>query len=147
MNAVLQVPGINASWQPDFIRQYNNVDISVAVQTPIGLLTPIVKDADLKGLSAISTNVKDLATKVGWEHMVSHRYANFYGQHPRHSRKCCVLYMVLMWGDAVQAAVCYSDGGLQQQTRSSYPYASQATVRSFGQIVWSSMMPKLKSDY
>lgn len=63
-NAWLQVPGVNASWQRDFIRQYGNVDISVAVQTPVGLLTPIVKDAHTKGLAAISADVKALAKKV-----------------------------------------------------------------------------------
>jgi pyruvate dehydrogenase E2 component (dihydrolipoamide acetyltransferase) len=60
----MQVPGVNASWQKDFIRQYNNVDMSVAVQTPVGLLTPIVKDAHAKGLAAISADVKTLAKKV-----------------------------------------------------------------------------------
>ncbi len=57
---------MNASWQKDFIRQYNTVDISVAVQTPSGLLTPIVKDAHIKGLSAISSDVKTLAQKVSY---------------------------------------------------------------------------------
>ena len=63
--ALKKVPGVNASWQQDFTRQYNNVDISVAVQTPTGLITPIVKDADIKGLSSISADVKQLAAKVG----------------------------------------------------------------------------------
>eukprot|EP00955_Chlamydomonas_euryale_P059069 357276-Chlamydomonas_euryale.AAC.4 len=46
--ALKKVPGVNASWQPEFTRLYHNVDISVAVQTAAGLLTPIVKDADSK---------------------------------------------------------------------------------------------------
>lgn len=62
--ALKKVPGVNSSWQKDFIRQYNNVDISVAVQTPTGLLTPIVKDADKKGLGGISSDVKMLAAKA-----------------------------------------------------------------------------------
>ncbi|KAG1676808.1 hypothetical protein FOA52_010317 [Chlamydomonas sp. UWO 241] len=62
--ALKKVPGVNASWQPDFTRQYSNVDISVAVQTAAGLLTPIVTDADLKGLGAISRDVKALAAKA-----------------------------------------------------------------------------------
>jgi pyruvate dehydrogenase E2 component (dihydrolipoamide acetyltransferase) len=62
--ALKKVPGINASWQPDFIREYKNVDISVAVQTPFGLMVPIVKDADKKGLASISADVKALAAKA-----------------------------------------------------------------------------------
>ncbi|KAG2427377.1 hypothetical protein HYH02_014597 [Chlamydomonas schloesseri] len=61
--ALKTVPGVNASWQPDFIRQYANVDISVAVQTPGGLQVPIVRDADLKSLTAISADVRALAAK------------------------------------------------------------------------------------
>jgi pyruvate dehydrogenase E2 component (dihydrolipoamide acetyltransferase) len=64
VNFESQVPGVNSSWQKDFIRQYSNVDISVAVQTPTGLLTPIIKDSDKKGLASISSDVKALANKV-----------------------------------------------------------------------------------
>jgi pyruvate/2-oxoglutarate dehydrogenase complex dihydrolipoamide acyltransferase (E2) component len=55
---------MNSSWQGDFIRQYSNVDINVAVQTPAGLMVPFVRDADQKGLQAISRDVKALAAKV-----------------------------------------------------------------------------------
>lgn len=61
----LQVPGVNASWHPEFVREHVNVDISVAVQTPIGLLTPIVKDVDSKRMQGISSEIKALAKKVG----------------------------------------------------------------------------------
>ena len=59
------MPGVNASWNPEFIREYQNVDISVAVQTPKGLFTPIVKDADNKRMLSISSDVMELAKKVG----------------------------------------------------------------------------------
>jgi len=62
--ALRQVPSVNASWLDSFIREYKYVDISVAVSTDTGLITPIVKDADLKGLSSISREVKDLATRA-----------------------------------------------------------------------------------
>jgi pyruvate dehydrogenase E2 component (dihydrolipoamide acetyltransferase) len=62
--ALKQVPGVNASWQTHATRVYGNVDISVAVQTRAGLLTPIVADADTKGLGAISAQVKALAAKA-----------------------------------------------------------------------------------
>lgn len=59
-----QVPECNSSWHGDFIRQYSNVDICVAVATPSGLITPIVPAADSKGLVAISSKVKELAGKA-----------------------------------------------------------------------------------
>lgn len=59
-----QVPEVNAAWQGDFIRQYNSADICVAVATPTGLITPIVTSAESKGLSTISSQVKDLATRA-----------------------------------------------------------------------------------
>ena len=62
--ALRKVPEVNASWNTDFIRQYHNIDVSVAVQTPGGLMVPILHDADALGLSEISAKVKDLATKV-----------------------------------------------------------------------------------
>lgn len=55
---------VNASWQGDFIRYYDTVDISIAVQTPVGLMVPIVRDADQLGLLEINGEVKALAKKV-----------------------------------------------------------------------------------
>lgn len=55
------VPEVNSSWQGDFIREYHTVDISVAVSTDNGLITPIIFDANQKGLAAISNDVKELA--------------------------------------------------------------------------------------
>ncbi len=57
-------PEVNASWMGDFIRYYDDVDITVAVQTPNGLMVPIVKHADELGLLEISAQVKALAKKV-----------------------------------------------------------------------------------
>ncbi|XP_035205373.1 dihydrolipoyllysine-residue acetyltransferase component of pyruvate dehydrogenase complex, mitochondrial-like [Stegodyphus dumicola] len=62
--ACKKVPAVNSSWQETFIRQYNSVDVSVAVSTDAGLITPIVFNADTKGLSAISSDTKTLATKA-----------------------------------------------------------------------------------
>lgn len=59
-----KVPAANSSWQGDFIRQFNSVDVSVAVATPNGLITPIVTGADARGLESISTQVKSLAKKA-----------------------------------------------------------------------------------
>lgn len=62
--ACKKVPEVNASWQGDFIRRYHNVDCSIAVQTPVGLMVPIVKNADVKGLAQLSSEIKELANKA-----------------------------------------------------------------------------------
>jgi pyruvate dehydrogenase E2 component (dihydrolipoamide acetyltransferase) len=51
-------------WTEDAILQLHDVDISVAVSIPDGLITPIVKNADIKGLAAISNEMKDLAARA-----------------------------------------------------------------------------------
>jgi pyruvate dehydrogenase E2 component (dihydrolipoamide acetyltransferase) len=66
--ACLKVPTVNSSWREingqTVIRQHKTVDVSVAVATPIGLMTPIVKNADSIGLSSISSSVKDLGKRA-----------------------------------------------------------------------------------
>ncbi|OAY80145.1 Dihydrolipoyllysine-residue acetyltransferase component 3 of pyruvate dehydrogenase complex, mitochondrial [Ananas comosus] len=62
--ALRKVPQCNSSWMNDFIRQYYNVNINVAVQTDHGLFVPVIKDADKKGLSTIAEEVKQLAQKA-----------------------------------------------------------------------------------
>ena len=59
-----QFPNVNASWTDDAIIQYHDVDISVAVSIPDGLITPIIRKADQKGLAAISGEMKDLAARA-----------------------------------------------------------------------------------
>lgn len=62
--ALKKVPAANASWGEDAIKRYIDVDVSVAVATPNGLITPIVRHADHKGLAAISNEMKELAGKA-----------------------------------------------------------------------------------
>ncbi|XP_039049303.1 dihydrolipoyllysine-residue acetyltransferase component 2 of pyruvate dehydrogenase complex, mitochondrial-like [Hibiscus syriacus] len=62
--ALRKVPQCNSSWTDDYIRQYNNVNINVAVQTDNGLYVPVIRDADKKGLSSIAAEVKKLAQKA-----------------------------------------------------------------------------------
>lgn len=66
--ACKRVPAANSSWREingqTVIRQHNTVDVSVAVATPVGLMTPIVKNADSLGLTAISAAVKDLGKRA-----------------------------------------------------------------------------------
>jgi pyruvate dehydrogenase E2 component (dihydrolipoamide acetyltransferase) len=66
--ACKKVPAVNSSWREvngqTVIRQHNVVDVSVAVATPVGLMTPIVKNADSIGLTSISGQVKDLGKRA-----------------------------------------------------------------------------------
>ncbi|KAJ5790215.1 uncharacterized protein N7518_007226 [Penicillium psychrosexuale] len=66
--ALLKVPQVNSSWREEngqaVIRQHNTVDISVAVSTPSGLITPVVKNVQGLGLSSISKQIKDLGKRA-----------------------------------------------------------------------------------
>ncbi len=59
-----RIPTVNASFTEDNVILYDDVDISVAVSIPDGLITPIIRRADQKGLAAISNEMKDLATRA-----------------------------------------------------------------------------------
>jgi pyruvate dehydrogenase E2 component (dihydrolipoamide acetyltransferase) len=59
-----RVPKVNASYTDEAVVLYDDVDISVAVSIPDGLITPIVRRADQKGLAAISNEMKDLGTRA-----------------------------------------------------------------------------------
>lgn len=62
--ALREVPEVNASWQDDAIEFHAGADISVAVATDGGLVTPIVRDADVKPLSAIAGEIVELAGRA-----------------------------------------------------------------------------------
>lgn len=62
--ALKDVPCANASWSEDAIMQYNNVDISIAVAIDEGLITPVIRNADQKELTSISSEMKDLAKRA-----------------------------------------------------------------------------------
>ena len=59
-----QVPAANASWSDDAILLWDTVDIAVAVALDDGLITPIVKMADRKGLAAIANETRDLVARA-----------------------------------------------------------------------------------
>ncbi|XP_071451925.1 dihydrolipoyllysine-residue acetyltransferase component of pyruvate dehydrogenase complex, mitochondrial [Hetaerina americana] len=59
-----KVPEANSSWLGSVIREFHTVDISVAVSTPRGLITPIVFGAERKGLADICRDVQTLAAKA-----------------------------------------------------------------------------------
>lgn len=62
--ALKAYPPANTSWTDDAVIQYTHSDISVAVATPNGLITPIIKKAETKSLSQISNEMKDLAKRA-----------------------------------------------------------------------------------
>jgi pyruvate dehydrogenase E2 component (dihydrolipoamide acetyltransferase) len=62
--ALKRVPAANCSYTEDALILYDDVDISVAVAIPDGLITPIIRRADQKGLAAISNEMKDLIARA-----------------------------------------------------------------------------------
>lgn len=62
--ALISTEAANVMWLGECIRQFNTVDLSVAVAIDGGLVTPIVKNAELKTLSEISSEMKDLANRA-----------------------------------------------------------------------------------
>ncbi|MGV3657095.1 MAG: pyruvate dehydrogenase complex dihydrolipoamide acetyltransferase [Chitinophagaceae bacterium] len=62
--ALRKHPAVNSSWMGDFIRQYQHIHVGVAVAIEDGLIVPVVRFADQKGLSAIAAEVKELAGKA-----------------------------------------------------------------------------------
>ncbi|HTI31121.1 MAG TPA: pyruvate dehydrogenase complex dihydrolipoamide acetyltransferase [Sphingomonas sp.] len=72
--SLLEVSACNVSYTPTEMVQYSRADISVAVSTPTGLITPIVVDAGSKAISAISTEVKGLADRAKEGKLQPHEY-------------------------------------------------------------------------
>ncbi len=72
--ALRQHPAINSQFLEDRVRRFNTVDISVAVGTGDGLITPVVRNADLKGLTRISVEIKELAEKAKAKKLAPEEY-------------------------------------------------------------------------
>ena len=62
--ALADVPEVNASWGEDHILQRGSVDIGIAVALDGGLITPVLRGADQKGVRQIATEVKDLVGRA-----------------------------------------------------------------------------------
>lgn len=62
--AALKVPETNASWMGESVRFFKNVNMSVAVSTPTGLMAPVLPNTNLLGLEDISKNIKDIAGRA-----------------------------------------------------------------------------------
>jgi pyruvate dehydrogenase E2 component (dihydrolipoamide acetyltransferase) len=73
--ALMEVPVCNVQFAGDHLIQFKRADISVAVSIPGGLITPVVTGADTKSLSAIATEIKDLAARARDGKLQPHEYA------------------------------------------------------------------------
>ena len=62
--ALMRVPEANASYSPEGIAMHHHADIAMAVAVPGGLITPIIRAAETKGLARIATEAKDLAERA-----------------------------------------------------------------------------------
>jgi pyruvate dehydrogenase E2 component (dihydrolipoamide acetyltransferase) len=62
--ALRQHPNVNASWGDDAITQHGEIHIGIAVSTPEGLITPVIRNADEKSVGEINDEVRTLAEKA-----------------------------------------------------------------------------------
>jgi pyruvate dehydrogenase E2 component (dihydrolipoamide acetyltransferase) len=72
--ALQQVPDCNAVWAGDRMLKMKASDVAVAVAIEGGLFTPVLKDAEMKSLSALSAEMKDLATRARDRKLAPHEY-------------------------------------------------------------------------
>src|SRR3546814_12368897 len=72
--SLIEVPACNVSFAGDQLLKYSRADVSVAVSIPNGLITPIIVGADTKSMSAIATEMKDLAGRAKEGKLQPHEY-------------------------------------------------------------------------
>jgi pyruvate dehydrogenase E2 component (dihydrolipoamide acetyltransferase) len=72
--ALQQVPGCNAVWAGDRVLQFKASDVAVAVAIEGGLFTPVLRDAEVKSLSVLSAEMKDLAARAKTRKLAPHEY-------------------------------------------------------------------------
>jgi pyruvate dehydrogenase E2 component (dihydrolipoamide acetyltransferase) len=70
--ALRRMPECNAAWNGDSIRRFHGVHIGVAVAIEDGLVTPVIRDADRKGIGAIAAEVRDLAERAKKRQLKGH---------------------------------------------------------------------------
>ncbi len=73
--AIEKNPETNISWINNKIHKYKNIDIAIAVALKEGLITPIIKDADKKGLNEISSEIKSLVIKANQNKLLPEEYS------------------------------------------------------------------------
>lgn len=73
-SALHSVPEVNVSWMENKVQHLSSIDISIAVATKNGLITPIVKDADILGVQEISNIIRELASRAREGKLKPHEY-------------------------------------------------------------------------
>jgi pyruvate dehydrogenase E2 component (dihydrolipoamide acetyltransferase) len=59
------VPGMNVIWTPDAVRSFASVDIAIAIASPRGLVTPVLRSVESSGITAVAAAVSDLVERAG----------------------------------------------------------------------------------
>lgn len=72
--ALREHPQVNASWSDQAVQRHGRVDIGVAVAIPDGLITPVVRSADLKSLPQVATEVRELAGRAKAQRLSPEEY-------------------------------------------------------------------------
>jgi len=72
--ALQRVPGANVTWTEAGLMRHRHSDVGVAVAIPGGLMTPVVRQAELKSLSVISNEMKDFAARARTRHLKPEEY-------------------------------------------------------------------------
>ena len=72
--ALVRHPEVNAQWLDDHIRRHHRAHVGVAVAVDEGLITPIVRDADTKGIGEIAAEVKELAARARSRKLMPEEY-------------------------------------------------------------------------
>ena len=123
-HALLKVPQVNSSWleAEGVIRQYSVVDISVAVATPVGLVTPIIRSAHARGLESISAEIRDLGSRARASKLKPEEYTggtftiSNMGMNPAVERFTAIINppqaAILAVGTTVKVPVEGEDGGI-----------------------------------
>jgi pyruvate dehydrogenase E2 component (dihydrolipoamide acetyltransferase) len=72
--ALIKVPDANVSWTDSAMVKHKHADVGVAVSIPGGLITPVVRKAETKGLAQISSEMKDYAARAKGRKLAPHEY-------------------------------------------------------------------------
>ncbi|HUQ35734.1 MAG TPA: pyruvate dehydrogenase complex dihydrolipoamide acetyltransferase [Aestuariivirga sp.] len=72
--ALMKVPDANVSWTENAMVKHHHADVGVAVSIPGGLITPVVRKAETKGLTQISMEMKDYAARAGTRRLKPEEY-------------------------------------------------------------------------
>ena len=73
--ALAKVPLANSAWAGDAVRVFESADVAVAVATPAGLVTPVVRDAGAKALAAVAAELRDLTARARAGRLLPSEYA------------------------------------------------------------------------